>query len=69
MFDTGDRAIEDGFSMMPGARRFVGLGAWKDGVTGPLAGGAVWRCFVEVSGGDDRPDQPAGGFGHAQPAH
>ena len=55
--------------MMPGARRFVGLGAGKDGVTGPLAGGAVWRCFVEVPGGDDRPDQPAGGFGHAQPAH
>ena len=68
MSDTGNRAIQDGFSMMPGAGRFVGLGAPREDVMGPLAGGAVWRCFVEVPGGDDRPDQPTSGFRHAQPA-
>ncbi len=54
--------------MMPGAGRFVGLGAPRDDVMGPLAGGAVGRCFVEAPGGDDRPDQPTSGFRHAQPA-
>jgi len=66
--DIGNRAIEDGFSLTPGVGRFVGLGAPRESAMWPLAGGAVWRCFVEVPGGDDRPDQPAGGFGHAQPA-
>ena len=65
MSDTGNRAIEDGFSPTPGVGRFASPGAPGDSATRSLAGGAVWHCFVEV----DRPDQPTNGFGHAQPAH
>ncbi len=67
--DIRNQAIEDGFSLNSGVGRFVSIGASRDGATEPLVGDIVRQCFIEILCGDDRPDRPSSGFGHAQSSH